>query len=455
MNGGVTVMSRTRGRRVESAGAKHSAHHSMGGVRQCGAVALAVVAALLISGMAAAQTPERESESFAWYQWFVECAGGGFSWFRTGECFEGPVHVNGDICIDGDPWFGTIVTAGGGLTLKPGSNPTFEEGYMLNLDPVELPSVTDIHATVKAAAISGGVYGATLGNNTYYEVELGVPSAGHFTCAGFDRYGNPIGLNMVIEIAALNGAAWFEEPIKIFGVLDGMLTIGVNGNIEIMDDVLYEGSTPGIGPNPDCDDMLGLIAAGSADGDIIVSYTAPNQSDCEIHAVMMALQKNFEVEDYMHHPLRGELTLHGGVIVDYAILTGEYVDGIVISGYVRDLHYDARMSDESPPFFPRGTFPMGVPEIAATNLALSLPNPFSGATTIRFSAPQGSWATVEVYDVAGRRVATLFDGVVRDGSDEVRWDARGGGGEGVASGIYFIRMEAGGEVVTRKSVLLR
>ena len=447
-------MSRAHDRRVECAGAKHSACRFVGGARRCGAVALAVVAALLINGTAAAQTPRRESQSFAWYQWFVESAGG-WSWFLTGDHLDGPVHVNGNICIDGDPWFGAIVTAGGGLTLQAGSNPTFVEGYMLNLDPIELPSVADIHATVKAAALSGGFYGAPLRNNTYYEVELGVPSAGFFTCTGFDRYGNPIGMSMVIDISSLNGAAWFEESVRISGVIDGMLTIGVNGNIEIVDDILYEASTPGSGPDPDCDDMLGLIAAGSVDGDIIISYTLPNQSDCEIHAVMMALQKSFEVEDYAHYPLRGDLTVYGGVVVDYSILTGVCVDGVVVSGYIRDFHYDARMSDESPPFFPRGTFPTGVPDVAAVSLAHSLPNPFSGATTIRFSAPQGSWATVDVYDVAGRRVATLFDGVVRDGSEEVRWDARDGRGEEAASGIYFIRMEAGGEVVTRKSVLLR
>ena len=448
-------MMRTRDRRVESAGAKHGARCLAGGVRRRGAVALAVVAALLISGMASAQTPGRESQSFARYQWFTESVGGGFSWFLTGERFEGPVHVNGDICIDGDPWFGAIVTAGGGLTIKAGSNPTFVGGYVLHVDTIELPSVVDILATVKSAAIGGGFYGAALGNNTYYEVELGAPSAGFFTCAGFDRYGNPIGMSMVIEISVLNGAAWFEEPVRISGVLDGMLTIGVNGDIEIVDDILYYGSTPGSGPDPDCDDMLGLIAAGSADGDIIVSYTAPNQSDCEIHAAMMALQKSLEVEDYQHHPPRGDLIVYGGVVVDLATPTGEYVDGVVVSGYLRDLHYDARMADESPPFFPQVPPPSGVPEVAVVSLAHSLPNPFRGATTIRFSAPQGSWATVDVYNVAGRLVDTLFDGVVRDGSEEVRWDARDARGREAASGIYFIRMEAGGEVVTRKSVLLR
>lgn len=442
-------------RRVEFAGAKRSACRFAGGIRRCVAVAPLAVAALLICGMAAAQTPQREPVSFAWYQWFVEAAAGGYSWFHTGDQLDGPVHVNGDLSIDGGPWFGAVVTAGGDLTLTAGSNPTFAEGYMLHVDPIELPSITDIHETVKVAAMVGGFYGPPLGDGTYYEVELGVPLRGHFTCSGYDQYGNPIGMGMVVDIASLNGAAWFDEPIRICGVLDGTLTIGVDGSIEILDDILYDGSTPGSGPCPDCDDVLGLIAAGSVDGDIIVSYTVPNQSDCEIHAVMMALHKDFRVEDYHLYPLRGELTVYGGLVVDRAILTGQYWGGMVVSGYVRDLHYDVRMPEESPPFFPEGVFPMGVSGVAVVGLAPCSPNPFRGPTTIRFSAPPGSKAAVEVYDVAGRLVARLFDGVVRNGFEEVRWDAREAGGERAASGVYFIRMEAGGEVVTRKSVLLR
>ncbi|MCK4510424.1 DUF4900 domain-containing protein, partial [bacterium] len=77
------------------------------------------------------------AETFARYQVFVEKAG--WVWFRTGERFEGPVHVNHNLQIDGDPWFGGPVTAGGGLTLKTGSNPVFEMGYELHVANIPLP----------------------------------------------------------------------------------------------------------------------------------------------------------------------------------------------------------------------------------------------------------------------------------------------------------------------------
>ena len=322
------------------------------------------LAALLAAAalVAPAACIHREQQSFAVFQWFVGSVGGGYNWFRTGDVLEGPVHVNGDLQINGDPWFGELVTAGGGLTMIAGSNPTFVEGYILNVEQVELPSTSYVEATVRYEAMGGGFYGAPLGDNAYYEVELGVPMLGQFTCSAFDQNGNPIGLPVVVDISALNGAAWFEESIRISGVLDGTLTIGVSGNIEIMDDILYAASTPGSGPDPSCDDMLGLIAAGFPEGNIVVSYTAPNQTDCEIHAVMMALQKNFEVEDYQLYPPRGDLTLYGGVIVDHAVLTGEYSGaGYLVSGYMRDFNYDERMSEDAPPFFPEGTFWGGTP----------------------------------------------------------------------------------------------
>lgn len=293
------------------------------------------------------------AETFAMYQWFIESGGGGYSWFRSGERFEGPVHVNGDIRIDGDPWFGGFVRAAGGMTIKAGSNPTFVRGYELHVDPVELPSRAYVFATLKAAAEQpGGLVLPALGNKTYYEVTLGDPSPGYLRYQGYKDNGQPVGFGAVVDISTLNGAMWVEEDMYISGVLDGELTIGVDGTIHITDDVLYADSTPGGGPNPGCDDMLGLIAAGHPKGDVIIDYTVPNQNDCEIHAVMMALQKTIEAEDYQHHPLRGDLIIYGGMLADYAIHIAEYRDGEATSGYVRDYHYDPRVVTLPPPFFP-------------------------------------------------------------------------------------------------------
>jgi hypothetical protein len=293
------------------------------------------------------------AETFSMYSWFIESSGGGYSWFRSGERFEGPIHVNGDIRIDGDPWFGGYVRAAGGLTLKEGSNPTFVRGYELNVDPISLPSRAHVFATVKAAAQStGGLVLPALGNQTYYDITLGDPYVGAFSYQGFNDDGSTNGLGGVVDISSLNGALWSDEDIHISGVLDGELTIGVDGTIHIRDDILYAGSTPGNGPDPDCDDILGLIAAGHPKGDIIIDYTTPNWNDCEVHGVMMALQKTIEAEDYQHHAVRGDFILYGGMLADYAIHLAQYSEGVVVSGYGRDYHFDPRVAALPPPFFP-------------------------------------------------------------------------------------------------------
>ena len=81
------------------------------------------------------------------------------------------------------------------------------------------------------------------------------------------------------------------------------------------------------------------------------------------------------------------------------------------------------------------------------------PNPFNPTTTIRFTLPERMRVRLNVYDVAGRRVATLVDGNPRDGEKEVIWDGRIDAGEPVASDIYLYRLVTRDFTGTRKMVL--
>ncbi len=83
------------------------------------------------------------------------------------------------------------------------------------------------------------------------------------------------------------------------------------------------------------------------------------------------------------------------------------------------------------------------------NLSLGVfPNPFNPSTEITFNVPRTAHASLRIYDVLGREVMTLMDGVVRGGSTRLRWDAAG-----TANGIYFVRLTAAAEVMTKKIVL--
>jgi hypothetical protein len=290
-------------------------------------------------------------ETLAKYQWFIERADS--PWFRTGERFEGPVHVNGRLRISGDPWFGGLVTVGRNLRMRSGSDPTFERGYQLNVERVDLPTVNELRNSLRTAALNGGLYEGTLPHNrAFYHVRLGHPSPGDMTYEGL----RPQGAGYVtlagphtVSISTLNGAVWFNEPVAIEGTLDGRLTIVANGDIDIWDDLLYDGSTPGSGPDPDCDDVLGLIAIRNVE----ITYNVANRNDCEIHGVLVALNRNVTAERYWRYPPRGDLFIYGGFVADRSILLGRYrSNGSCTHGYDRNYRLDPRLSRTPPPFFP-------------------------------------------------------------------------------------------------------
>ena len=92
---------------------------------------------------------------------------------------------------------------------------------------------------------------------------------------------------------------------------------------------------------------------------------------------------------------------------------------------------------------------------AALELAGNHPNPFNPATTIGFAVPRTGEVELAVFDIAGRRVATLVDGVVEAGDHQVTWLGRDDRGGLVASGIYFCRLADGVTVTTRKMMLVK
>jgi hypothetical protein len=91
----------------------------------------------------------------------------------------------------------------------------------------------------------------------------------------------------------------------------------------------------------------------------------------------------------------------------------------------------------------------------ATYLAQNYPNPFNPATTIAFALAGPGRVSLRVYDATGRLVRVLLDESRSAGRYEEAWDGCDAAGRGVASGVYFYRLEAEAYTQTRKMVLLR
>jgi len=93
---------------------------------------------------------------------------------------------------------------------------------------------------------------------------------------------------------------------------------------------------------------------------------------------------------------------------------------------------------------------------AVFGLAQNFPNPFNPSTVICYDVPVGGGrVSLRIYDVGGRLVRTLVDGVETAGRKAVTWRGRDNRGQRVSTGVYFYRMTAPGFEKTRKMVLLK
>jgi aminopeptidase N len=98
-----------------------------------------------------------------------------------------------------------------------------------------------------------------------------------------------------------------------------------------------------------------------------------------------------------------------------------------------------------------------VPEAGAgePRLLANVPNPFNPSTEIRFELPNKTAVSVGVYDLSGRLVRNLVDETRAAGRHSVRWDGRDARGSAQASGLYFVRLDAGGKTGLRKITLIQ
>ena len=84
------------------------------------------------------------------------------------------------------------------------------------------------------------------------------------------------------------------------------------------------------------------------------------------------------------------------------------------------------------------------------DLEQNFPNPFNPATQIEFSIPQREHVALQIYDVLGRAVETLVDGVLNEGSHTIEWKPNGR-----KSGVYFCRLQTETSTLTKKLLYIR
>jgi len=101
-----------------------------------------------------------------------------------------------------------------------------------------------------------------------------------------------------------------------------------------------------------------------------------------------------------------------------------------------------------PPTYVRGGAPVAVDEPSqSTELSLlpASPNPFRTSTTLRFSTSRAGLVSLKVFDVKGRLVRTLEEGLKGAGQHYSSWDGTDDRGESQATGYYFAQLNVNNE----------
>lgn len=127
-----------------------------------------------------------------------------------------------------------------------------------------------------------------------------------------------------------------------------------------------------------------------------------------------------------------------------------------------DLDVMAILAYPSPPGFRRvfwyenkletitGVESLEAPVSTAISDLSNYPNPFRGATTISYTVEKSGFISLGIFDVLGRRVATLVDEVAAAGAHQVDFDA-----SALSSGTYLYRLTTGGRTIIKSLTLVK
>ena len=89
-------------------------------------------------------------------------------------------------------------------------------------------------------------------------------------------------------------------------------------------------------------------------------------------------------------------------------------------------------------------------ELTDYKLQQNYPNPFNPTTEIRYQLANRGHVNISLYDASGAKIAMLLNAPRNAGSHSLHFD-----GSGLASGIYFYRIQAGTFDAVRKMVLMK
>ncbi len=102
-----------------------------------------------------------------------------------------------------------------------------------------------------------------------------------------------------------------------------------------------------------------------------------------------------------------------------------------------------------------GTGTHEIVEVANNELFQNIPNPFNPTTDIKFALKNNGHVKICIYDVKGRRIKTLCDGMLTHGIHTYTWNGTDDNNKRLASGVYFYRIQSKDFTKTKKAIMLK
>lgn len=183
------------------------------------------------------------------------------------------------------------------------------------------------------------------------------------------------------------------------------------------------------------------LAVAKQNGLTAMLATIPSQSWMEVEYVLSGFWFEFpEVLNASSDPF-WEVTLlshyYPSIDAEMEFVEATYLINAVTGAFIHSIVVTAAEVDESLP--------------TQVTLSQNWPNPFNPTTMIAFSLPELAVVRLAVFDITGRMVTVLTDGIHAAGEHYIPFN-----GGGLASGIYFYRLEVGGKAaITQKMTLLK
>ncbi|MBF0494417.1 MAG: hypothetical protein HQL28_04725 [Candidatus Omnitrophica bacterium] len=281
------------------------------------------------------------------------------SYWVTGNIVNGPLQVNDNLYIAGNPIFnGAVSVVSDHVTYydAPGvDKPLFNEGLWVGVPTVPLPDPAPLLSSIcDMSKQSGGMYLDGVDRSDPNNPKPGLHSTHNAVAIEFFSNGtmnltqNGTTSNMPLPS---NGAIYVSGgEVEVKGVLNGQVTIGCDQNIYTTDSIIYHDTSPGT-PNPASTDVLGLVAKTN----VVFPNNLP-RGDKEIDAYIVALNGSFYLENMgslAYGDVRGNLVQYGGVMAQWSATVFGCFDGPgnLLYGYLQIPYYDDRLNTLIPPGF--------------------------------------------------------------------------------------------------------